>query len=56
MRDDDAQPAVGAEHEEFLDNRFYHLHPTWGVPDGDRNTSEGWGGGARNRSGDSTGI
>ena len=38
--------AVGAEGEEFLDNRFY-LVPfgTFIVPDGDRNTSEGWGGG-----------
>ena len=41
-----AGPAVGAEHEEFLDNRFY-LVPfgTFVIPDGDRNTSEGWGGG-----------
>ncbi len=41
-----AGPAVGAEHEEFLDNRFY-LVPfgTFIVPDGDRNVSEGWGGG-----------
>ncbi len=37
--------AVRAE-EEFLDNRFY-LVPfgTFVLPDGDRNTSEGWGGG-----------
>jgi OmpA-OmpF porin, OOP family len=37
--------AVHAE-EEFLDNRFY-LVPfgTFVLPDGDRNTSEGWGGG-----------
>ena len=41
-----AGPAVGAEHEEFLDNRFY-LVPfgTFIIPDGDRNVSEGWGGG-----------
>lgn len=41
-----AGAAVGAEHEEFLDNRFY-LVPfgTFVLPDGDRNTSEGWGGG-----------
>jgi len=38
--------AVRAEGEEFLDNRFY-LVPfgTFVLPDGDRNTSEGWGGG-----------
>ena len=41
-----AGPVRGEEHEEFLDNRFY-LVPfgTFVLPDGDRNTSEGWGGG-----------